>query len=288
MGRCEPVKILRVFNNNVVLAKASSGEVIATGRGIGFQAHRGDIIPQDKIQKVFVPTDGRDPDHLAQMLSFIPSQHVAIVSEALEEVDPSGQLKGKITLIIAIADHLGFAIQRSKDHQPMVYPLKSEVENLYPQEYLLARAFIAAVNRKIDVELPDSESVAIALHLVNAGFASGDLSYTYQMTGVIQQMLEVIGSHYGVPLDSSTMSVARFITHLRYLFVRLARGDQLEDEKSQLADQIFTLYPDAAGCVEQITTIIELRFDTELTKEEIAYLTLHVARLGTTERIRHE
>ena len=108
------------------------------------------------------------------------------------------------------------------------------------------------------------------------------------MTGVIQQMLEVISSHYGVPLDSSTMSVARFITHLRYLFVRLARGDQLVDEKSQLADHIFTLYPDAAGCVEQIVSIIELRFDTELTKEEIAYLTLHVARLGTTERIRHE
>ncbi|MGS2664205.1 PRD domain-containing protein [Corynebacterium glucuronolyticum] len=282
------MKILRVFNNNVVLAKSSSGEVIATGRGIGFQAHRGDTVPQEKVQRVFVPTDGRDPDHLAEMLAFIPARHIAVVSEALEEVDPAGQLKDKITLITAIADHLGFAIQRAKDHEPMVYPLKSEVENLYPDEYRLAQAVIAAVNRKIEVELPDSESVAIALHLVNAGFASGDLSYTYQMTGVIQQMLEVISSHYGVPLDSSTMSVARFITHLRYLFVRLARGDQLVDEKSQLADHIFTLYPDAAGCVEQIVSIIELRFDTELTKEEIAYLTLHVARLGTTERIRHE
>ncbi|OFO46321.1 PRD domain-containing protein [Corynebacterium sp. HMSC073D01] len=282
------MKILRVFNNNVVLAKSSSGEVIATGRGIGFQAHRGDTVPQEKVQRVFVPTDGRDPDHLAEMLAFIPARHIAVVSEALEEVDPAGQLKDKITLITALADHLGFAIQRAKDHEPMVYPLKSEVENLYPDEYRLAQAVIAAVNRKIEVELPDSESVAIALHLVNAGFASGDLSYTYQMTGVIQQMLEVISSHYGVPLDSSTMSVARFITHLRYLFVRLARGDQLADEKSQLADHIFTLYPDAAGCVEQIVSIIELRFDTELTKEEIAYLTLHVARLGTTERIRHE
>nr|WP_276542609.1 PRD domain-containing protein [Corynebacterium glucuronolyticum] len=279
---------MRVFNNNVVLAKSSSGEVIATGRGIGFQAHRGDTVPQEKVQRVFVPTDGRDPDHLAEMLAFIPARHIAVVSEALEEVDPAGQLKDKITLITALADHLGFAIQRAKDHEPMVYPLKSEVENLYPDEYRLAQAVIAAVNRKIEVELPDSESVAIALHLVNAGFASGDLSYTYQMTGVIQQMLEVISSHYGVPLDSSTMSVARFITHLRYLFVRLARGDQLVDEKSQLADHIFTLYPDAAGCVEQIVSIIELRFDTELTKEEIAYLTLHVARLGTTERIRHE
>nr|WP_260322332.1 PRD domain-containing protein [Corynebacterium glucuronolyticum] len=279
---------MRVFNNNVVLAKSSSGEVIATGRGIGFQAHRGDTVPQEKVQRVFVPTDGRDPDHLAEMLAFIPARHIAVVSEALEEVDPVGQLKDKITLITALADHLGFAIQRAKDHEPMVYPLKSEVENLYPDEYRLAQAVIAAVNRKIEVELPDSESVAIALHLVNAGFASGDLSYTYQMTGVIQQMLEVISSHYGVPLDSSTMSVARFITHLRYLFVRLARGDQLVDEKSQLADHIFTLYPDAAGCVEQIVSIIELRFDTELTKEEIAYLTLHVARLGTTERIRHE
>lgn len=32
------VEVLRVFNNNVVLAKDGKSEVILTGRGLGFQA----------------------------------------------------------------------------------------------------------------------------------------------------------------------------------------------------------------------------------------------------------
>ena len=35
------MKILRVFNNNVVLAKDGAREVIVTGRGLGFQAKPG-------------------------------------------------------------------------------------------------------------------------------------------------------------------------------------------------------------------------------------------------------
>ena len=40
--RKDAMEILRVFNNNVVLAKGGDGgEVILTGRGLGFQAKRG-------------------------------------------------------------------------------------------------------------------------------------------------------------------------------------------------------------------------------------------------------
>ena len=60
------MKVLRVFNNNVVLARdASEQEVIVTGRGIGFQTGAGRTIDPGKIIRVFVPSDGRDPDHLA-------------------------------------------------------------------------------------------------------------------------------------------------------------------------------------------------------------------------------
>lgn len=40
--RKDAMEILRVFNNNVVLAKGGDGgEVILTGRGLGFQAKPG-------------------------------------------------------------------------------------------------------------------------------------------------------------------------------------------------------------------------------------------------------
>ena len=49
------------------------------------------------------------------------------------------------------------------------------------------------MNSEIDTPLPESEAIALALHLVNAGFASGDLSQTYRMTGLIQQLIAIIG-----------------------------------------------------------------------------------------------
>ena len=41
------MEILRVFNNNVVLARDELGrEAILTGRGLGFQRRRGDTVDQ--------------------------------------------------------------------------------------------------------------------------------------------------------------------------------------------------------------------------------------------------
>lgn len=37
------------------------------------------------------------------------------------------------------------------------------------------------------------------------------------MTGVIQQLLDIIDHSYGITLDRSSVNVGRFITHLRYL-----------------------------------------------------------------------
>ena len=75
---------------------------------------------------------------------------------------------------------------------------------------------VDAMNTYLGGALPRSEAVALALHLVNAGFSGGDLSATYTMTGIIQQMIAVIEGAYGITLAQDSVNVARFITHLRY------------------------------------------------------------------------
>ena len=62
------------------------------------------------------------------------------------------------------------------------------------------------VNNPIDEPIP----APIALHLINAGFASGDLSYTYQMSGVFAQLFEVLERAYDRPFDGDNVNTARF------------------------------------------------------------------------------
>ena len=277
------MEILRVFNNNLVLAQDESGrEVILTGRGLGFQARPGMEVDRAKVVRRFVPADGRDPDHLAELLAGIPPEHIQLVSQAIAEVGLTG-VADNPALVVALADHVSFALRRVNLAMDIVYPLLAEVQHLYAEEYDQARALLQAINAHSAVQLPESEAVGLALHLVNAGFASGDLSYTYKMTGVIQQMMDVIEQAYDITLNSGSVSVGRFITHLRYLFVRIHNHKQLADEPTTVGQAIREAFPEASEVAVRLGGVLELRLGTPLTTDEISYLALHVARV-TTDR----
>ncbi|MBW3092700.1 PRD domain-containing protein [Bifidobacterium sp. 82T10] len=273
------MKVLRVFNNNVVLAADGAQEVIVTGRGLGFKAKPGQEIDNAKVVRVFVPSDGRDPDHLAELLSNIPPEMIRLVTDAMTRVGLGSQAESKPTLVMALADHIAGALRRLKHGDQVSYPLTAEVQSLYPAEYEQAERLIAQLNAELNGILPDGETVALAMHLVNAGFSTGDLSYTYQMTGIIQQMIAVIERCYGIELDQHSVNVGRFITHLRYLFVRIRQHEQLDREPEPIIDSITQSYPEATSCARAVADIVRIRLGEPLTADEVAYLALHIARV---------
>lgn len=277
------MEIARVFNNNLILALDEQGqEVILTGRGLGFQARPGQPVDTTKVVRRFIPSDGRDPDHLATLLAGIPPEHIHLVSDSLAAVGLN-RVNDNPALLIALADHVSFALRRTDLGVDLNYPLAAEVTNLYGEEYRQATTLLAELNRRSGGALADEEAVGIALHLVNAGFATGDLSYTYTMTGVIQQMIAVIEQTYGLTLPGSSVNVGRFITHLRYLFARIHQHRQLNDEHSCVGSAIRRSYPEAVECAVRLAALLEVRLGAGLTEDELSYLALHVARVATEE-----
>jgi len=277
------MELVRVFNNNVVLAKDDAGhDVILTGRGLGFQARPGQTVDPAQIVRIFVPADGRDPDHLAQLLAGIPPEHIALVSAALADVGLDCLTRNP-ALVIALADHVSFALRRIAVGMEMDYPLLAEVQNLYAEEYANAAALLCAINARSETQLPSAEAVGLALHLVNAGFATGDLSYTYTMTGAIQQMVTVIEQTFGLDLGSGSVSVGRFVTHLRYLFVRIHQHRQLDEKHSPIGVVIRATYPHEVECALRLASLLELRLGSALTEDEVSYLALHVARVAADQ-----
>ncbi|QOR47402.1 HPr family phosphocarrier protein [Trueperella pecoris] len=285
------MEVLRVFNNNVILAKDASrggGEVIVTGRGVGFQVKAGAAVDPAKVARVFVPSDGRDSDHVAELLADIPLENITLMTDVIAAADLPPSLAGSATLLIALADHIGFAMRRAHEGLAIEYPLRSEVSSLYSEEFAQAQRILDLVNTDLGragrPTLPEGEAVALALHLVNAGFATGDLSFTYRMTGVLQQLIKVIEEFYNVSVSSDTVSVGRFITHLRYLFVRIHQHNQLTDEHSAVGAAIRDADPQAYRCAGTLASLIELRLDQALTSDEIAYLALHISRIAHSAR----
>ena len=274
------MEALRVLNNNVVLARDEKGqEVILTGRGIGFVSRQGKPIDPALIVRVFVPADGRDPDHLAEAFALIGEEVMRAVVIALDEVGIEGRESTRPTLAIAIADHVAGALDRAARGIVVEYPLRAEAQTLYAVEYAQAQRLLAAINERVDPQLDPSEATALALHLVNAGFTSGDLSFTYTMTGVIQQLLAIVGEQYGLDVSQESVSAARFITHVRYLFVRIQQHRQLKGHESTIGKCIREHYPEATATAQKLATIVELRLGQQLSEDEVSYLALHVARM---------
>lgn len=272
--------ILRVFNTNVVLARDDDGrEVVLTGRGLGYQARPGGAVDPAKIVRVFVPDDGRNADSFAEMLASIAPEHVAVVDRVLAPVWAELRREPSSTTVLALADHLSFAIKRVQRGIDGVFPFRAELAHLYPRELHWGEQIVAAVNAELGVDLPPEEAVPIAMHLVNAAFNSGNLALTYRMTGVLNQIFDMIESEYGQPLDRDSVNVARFITHLRYFFVRVHSGDQLDDDRGMFADAIRTAHPRAHRCARRVSDVLRMRLEQPITEDEIAYLTLHIARL---------
>ncbi|MDO5076179.1 PRD domain-containing protein [Corynebacterium sp.] len=271
------MNILRVLNNNVVLAvDESGGEVILTGWGVGFQTKPGRPVDQAKVQRVFLPEGHRSSDHLGEQLAAIPPDYIAAADDAIRAV---GRAPGTAT-VVALADHLHQAALRATKVLEEHHPLATEVKHLYPEEYADAQRILSAVCTQLCLTLPQVESVAIALHLVNAGLREGDLSDTYLMTGVFSQLFEIIEQSYGIVVPRESVTAARFVTHMRYLFVRARQGTQLREGMAVLSQSLNAEHPEAVACAAKLAAVLALRLGEPLTDDEIAYLALHVARLA--------
>ena len=93
-----------------------------------------------------------------------------------------------------------------------------------------------------------------------------------------------MGEAFDVTLDSGSVSVGRFITHLRYLFVRISQHKQLDAEPSLVGAAIRESFPEASECAVRLAGLLELRLGADLTSDEVSYLALHVARVTTPDR----
>ena len=70
------MEVLKVFNNNVVLARErTAGTSLLTGRGLGFAARRGDAVDATKVSRS--STGRRARRHqLSVFLTEIPPEHL--------------------------------------------------------------------------------------------------------------------------------------------------------------------------------------------------------------------
>lgn len=272
--------ILKKINNNVALASSDAGEeIVVFGKGVGFHEMPYELEDESVIQRVFRDVDEKCIGgfaNIADDVLLVASDIVAMADKALDCA-----LAGN--LVVCLADHLQYALERTGDGIAIENPLSHEVAFVYPREVELGRRGIELVSERMGVNLPESEITSIALHLVNAEVdgmgSSQDMDLVMKSTVILERATQIIEGQLGQQLDRTSYAYVRFVAHLRFLIRRLMRGGCKETENSDLFRQAARDFPDAYRCAAGINEYLKRDYNWSCSDEEMLYLMMHVNRL---------
>lgn len=277
------MKLLKVYNNNVVLADADGQEAVVIGRGIGFQKHRDDLLDQDKIIKVYTPADS-DSDwlnHFRELMADIDPIYFEIANEIITQATELLNTKFSSYLLISLTDHIHFAVYRQQHNIEIKNEILWEIIRIYPKEYQVGQLALDLIEAKLQVRLPDDEAGFIGIKFVESSLNDVNGNQTQFMTEIINGSLDIIKYQLRIDVDVNSLSYQRLVTHLRFFVMRVMDRDNQESMTTDtiLYQHIINKYPAAWECVKKITNFIEAKIKQPVSFNEQVYLTIHVQRI---------
>lgn len=270
--------IIKVLNNNVVLAKKVSNkqEMILIGKGIGF-GKKADIVTtiyENKIQKKYSNSEGVLKEEYIQLVNAIDRKVIGVVEEIILLAEKEmGHLDEHIH--IALVDHVGFALERLKQGMVFSNPFLDEIKTMYKDEYNLALRGKSLLYKRLGVMIPDDEVGYIALHL-HSGRQRKNIKNTIKDTRLLKNILELIEDEIGYDIDKNLTMYTRLVTHLKQSITRVEKKKEIVNP---LLDDIVTKLDVAYRIAGKVAVIIENEKGIKVSKDEKGFLALHIERL---------
>lgn len=273
------MQIEKILNNNVVQAIDNDVEYIVMGKGLGFQKKVGETVDKEKIEKTFVLENPETEAEWTRVYVDLSDDEMQVFLNIITFAEAVLQTKFEPSFFIALADHLHYAIERSREGISLQNPLAWEIRKFYPREYEIGKQALRLIANDLEVELADDESASVALHFVNAQKDTGLHEKDRQLTQIVVGISEIVRLHFGCDLEEESFSYNRFITHLQYLAQRIVSGVSGGKNDAFLYEQVKVNYPESFICTQKIVTYIKSSYAFELSLDEQVYLTIHIQRL---------
>ena len=277
--------IEKVINNNIISAYEKSGaEVIVMGRGIGFKKKQGEVVPADQISKIFRIKSRTLAEQFKELLANMPLERVRISDEIISHAKDHLKLKLNQSIYVTLTDHINFAIERVSQGIEPQNALLWEIKRLYPQEFQLGIYASELIHDRLGILLPEDEAGFIALHFVNAEYGT-DIRDAVKFPDQMQAIVDIVEHDLGIMLDESSLHYERFVTHIKFLIQRIYRKELLSSEDRELSLMMQRKYPREYQCSVKVAEYIMKATGSRLSEEEIMYLSVHIRRVSTIEKL---
>lgn len=278
------MKVIKVFNNNVVLVEdGKHQQAILFGNGIGFKKQPGDSVTKSKGVQTFIKNI-KDPEwlnSLSNLLESVPLEYLAVSKNIIDQAQKQLKTTFNQFLIISLADHIYFAVKRSKKQD--VSSLVS-VKDVYPLEYKQAKESVKWINSTFKVTLPEGEAGLIAIH-----FVENEISPINEKQGLgkdavsfhLSKVLQIIITDLGYPEQPTTLE--RMTVHLRFLITHVQNNhryitDESTDNK-KILDSFLKQFPELKGTLKKLQDYFYQELDYKLNNSERLYLVIHLKQV---------
>lgn len=279
------MQVVKKLNNNFVLCVDEEGTTfIAYGKGIGFPKTPYELADDAVIDRRFYDVDQRYLSLFNELPEKVLHFTVKLVDIARNELD----YELNPNVVLTLADHIHFCVQRARQNIYVQMPLIYEVEQQYPREARLGRYAVRQIERRFMVQLNQNEASGIALHFVNARYNAKTRTdaldqWRQRYDDILEDTVSIVEDEMGIVIDRGSFNFARYSSHLMYLLQRLGNNSLLDSNMSGMYPSLSGEYPRMARCVELIGQYFQQKWSFTLSEEEKLYLLLHINRICTRE-----
>lgn len=277
------MQVIKKLNNNFAICLDGEGkELIAYGKGIGFPKVPYEITDLSQIDRTFYDIDQK---YLA-LLPELPEKVIHFTAKLVDIAHNELQYELNPNLVMTLADHIHFCIQRARKNIYVQMPLIYEIEQTFPKEAKLGKYAVRQIERRFAVQLNENEASGIAMSFVNArnsAESKKDSSMQKWYKEVLEDTISIVEDTIGIVIERDSFNFARYSSHLMYLLKRIASDQTLDTENGIMYQSIRDEFPEIAECVDLFETYFKEKFDIGLSKEEKMYLMLHINRICVRE-----
>jgi beta-glucoside operon transcriptional antiterminator len=282
------MRAVKKINNNVAVCIDGNGnQLIAFGKGIGFPAMPYEISNLKLIDQTFYNISSNYVD----MINELPEDVITFTAKMLDDIRTVLPYELMPNLILTLADHIAFCLERHRRNIYVRMPLIYEIAQTYPLELKLAQYILREIEKVFHVRLNPREASGIAISIINARLdikqqAPGqqDLNQR-QIDNMLEEITRIIEREFRFTCDRTSFGYARFSTHLQHLFERLKSDQEFATDNARMYQALRKEYPQVDACIDQIETFIRNELQFTLSDEEKLYLILHINRVCAKEGV---
>lgn len=274
------MRVVKILNNNYILVEDEHGnELIVMGKGLRFLNQVGSRLKEENVQKFFAPKDKKTVRDWQQILENVPEDYAEAIHSAILLADNAMPEKLNEQIFITLFDHLVFALERQKKNVVLQNRLLWEVRQFYPKEFALGKMMIGYLNQNLNMELPEEEAGNIAFHLVNAQTENPDMEQTMLVMRMLKDIFNIVQFSFAQKIQTDSVHYTRFVTHMQFFLQRVLDHKMLSGNELSIFEQIAGQSPESYQCANKIGDYIKKSLKVEIPREELLYLTIHIARI---------